>query len=156
MCANTQEKITLGGESSNYHFAMNGKSYQVLVKHFYSLLPKVSAEETKHLLAPLIYVNNSIVPAGERCLSVNIWSAVTSDNSAASQHSSGLAWAACCQHLRDLGWPGWLRCVSSCMVEWLCGHLLHFNLIKNSSPIPTYHCQSWQCLLLSSGRRSTK
>ncbi|OXB63973.1 hypothetical protein ASZ78_014737 [Callipepla squamata] len=40
VCANTQEKITLEGESCNYHFAMNGKSYQVLTKHFYSLLPK--------------------------------------------------------------------------------------------------------------------
>ncbi|OXB75614.1 UNVERIFIED_CONTAM: hypothetical protein H355_001258 [Colinus virginianus] len=40
VCANTQENITLEGESCNYHFAMNGKSYQVLTKHFYSLLPK--------------------------------------------------------------------------------------------------------------------
>ncbi|XP_072200568.1 probable cation-transporting ATPase 13A5 isoform X1 [Excalfactoria chinensis] len=46
MCANTQEKITLEGESSNYHFAMNGKSYQVLVKHFYSLLPKILLNTT--------------------------------------------------------------------------------------------------------------
>lgn len=50
VCANAQEKINLDGESCSYHFAMNGKSYQVLVKHFYSLLPKVSSEETKRLL----------------------------------------------------------------------------------------------------------
>uniref|UniRef100_A0A8C2TTM3 Cation-transporting ATPase n=1 Tax=Coturnix japonica TaxID=93934 RepID=A0A8C2TTM3_COTJA len=38
--------IALEGESSNYHFAMNGKSYQVLVKHFYSLLPKILLNTT--------------------------------------------------------------------------------------------------------------
>uniref|UniRef100_A0A8B9EFE4 Cation-transporting ATPase n=1 Tax=Anser cygnoides TaxID=8845 RepID=A0A8B9EFE4_ANSCY len=36
----------LDGESCNYHFAMNGKSYQVLVKHFYSLLPKILVNAT--------------------------------------------------------------------------------------------------------------
>ncbi|XP_021249012.1 probable cation-transporting ATPase 13A5 isoform X2 [Numida meleagris] len=46
VCANTQEKITLEGESCNYHFAMNGKSYQVLLKHFYSLLPKILLNAT--------------------------------------------------------------------------------------------------------------
>uniref|UniRef100_U3I699 Cation-transporting ATPase n=1 Tax=Anas platyrhynchos platyrhynchos TaxID=8840 RepID=U3I699_ANAPP len=30
----------------SYHFAMNGKSYQVLVKHFYSLLPKILVNAT--------------------------------------------------------------------------------------------------------------
>ncbi|NXC39711.1 AT135 ATPase, partial [Penelope pileata] len=44
--ANAQEMITLEGESCNYHFAMNGKSYQVLVKHFYSLLPKILVNAT--------------------------------------------------------------------------------------------------------------
>uniref|UniRef100_A0A8B9IMM0 Cation-transporting ATPase n=1 Tax=Anser cygnoides TaxID=8845 RepID=A0A8B9IMM0_ANSCY len=38
--------ISLDGESCNYHFAMNGKSYQVLVKHFYSLLPKILVNAT--------------------------------------------------------------------------------------------------------------
>uniref|UniRef100_A0A669PMZ4 Cation-transporting ATPase n=1 Tax=Phasianus colchicus TaxID=9054 RepID=A0A669PMZ4_PHACC len=33
-------------ESCHYHFAMNGKSYQVLVKHFYSLLPKILLNAT--------------------------------------------------------------------------------------------------------------
>ncbi|XP_075617344.1 putative cation-transporting ATPase 13A5 isoform X2 [Balearica regulorum gibbericeps] len=44
VCANTEEKITLEGE--NYHFAMNGKSYQVIIKHFYSLLPKMLVNAT--------------------------------------------------------------------------------------------------------------
>ncbi|XP_035400635.1 probable cation-transporting ATPase 13A5 [Cygnus atratus] len=46
VCANAQEKINLDGESCNYHFAMNGKSYQVLVKHFYSSLPKILVNAT--------------------------------------------------------------------------------------------------------------
>ncbi|XP_048811065.1 probable cation-transporting ATPase 13A5 isoform X2 [Lagopus muta] len=46
VCAHAQEKITLEGEGCHYHFAMNGKSYQVLVKHFYSLLPKILLNAT--------------------------------------------------------------------------------------------------------------
>ncbi|XP_074887740.1 putative cation-transporting ATPase 13A5 [Buteo buteo] len=46
VCANTEEKITLEGETCNYHFAMNGKSYQVIIKHFYSLLPKILVNAT--------------------------------------------------------------------------------------------------------------
>ncbi|KAM6127577.1 LOW QUALITY PROTEIN: putative cation-transporting ATPase 13A5 [Phoenicopterus ruber ruber] len=46
VCANTEEKITLEGETCNYHFAMNGKSYQVIMKHLYSLLPKVLVDAT--------------------------------------------------------------------------------------------------------------
>uniref|UniRef100_A0A8C3CNT9 Cation-transporting ATPase n=1 Tax=Cairina moschata TaxID=8855 RepID=A0A8C3CNT9_CAIMO len=46
VCANAQEKINLDGESCSYHFAMNGKSYQVLIKHFYSLLPKILVNAT--------------------------------------------------------------------------------------------------------------
>uniref|UniRef100_A0A8C4V897 Cation-transporting ATPase n=1 Tax=Falco tinnunculus TaxID=100819 RepID=A0A8C4V897_FALTI len=46
ICANTEERITLEGETCNYHFAMNGKSYQVITKHFYSLLPKVLVNAT--------------------------------------------------------------------------------------------------------------
>ncbi|NXL84613.1 AT135 ATPase, partial [Alectura lathami] len=46
VCANAQEEISLEGENCNYHFAMSGKSYQVLVKHFYSLLPKVLVNAT--------------------------------------------------------------------------------------------------------------
>uniref|UniRef100_A0A8C3K5N5 Cation-transporting ATPase n=1 Tax=Calidris pygmaea TaxID=425635 RepID=A0A8C3K5N5_9CHAR len=34
------------GETCNYHFAMNGKSYQVIIKHFYSLLPKILVNAT--------------------------------------------------------------------------------------------------------------
>uniref|UniRef100_A0A8C4V8R3 Cation-transporting ATPase n=1 Tax=Falco tinnunculus TaxID=100819 RepID=A0A8C4V8R3_FALTI len=41
-----EERITLEGETCNYHFAMNGKSYQVITKHFYSLLPKVLVNAT--------------------------------------------------------------------------------------------------------------
>uniref|UniRef100_A0A8C3P8I0 Cation-transporting ATPase n=1 Tax=Chrysemys picta bellii TaxID=8478 RepID=A0A8C3P8I0_CHRPI len=37
---------TTGGESNNYHFALNGKSYQVIVKHFKSLLPKILVNGT--------------------------------------------------------------------------------------------------------------
>ncbi|KAK4819376.1 hypothetical protein QYF61_001655 [Mycteria americana] len=44
--ANTEEKITLEGETGNYHFAMNGKSYQVIIKHFYNLLPKILVNAT--------------------------------------------------------------------------------------------------------------
>uniref|UniRef100_A0A8V5HDH5 Cation-transporting P-type ATPase N-terminal domain-containing protein n=1 Tax=Melopsittacus undulatus TaxID=13146 RepID=A0A8V5HDH5_MELUD len=33
-------------ETCNYHFAMNGKSYQVIIKHFYSLLPKILVNAT--------------------------------------------------------------------------------------------------------------
>uniref|UniRef100_A0A672VE82 Cation-transporting ATPase n=1 Tax=Strigops habroptila TaxID=2489341 RepID=A0A672VE82_STRHB len=43
---NTEEKITLEEETCNYHFAMNGKSYQVIIKHFYSLLPKILVNAT--------------------------------------------------------------------------------------------------------------
>lgn len=50
---------------------MNGKSYQVIIKHFYSLLPKVSSEETKHLLVLLVLLNVSGVLAGERWGFVN-------------------------------------------------------------------------------------
>lgn len=35
------------GEKACYHFAMSGKSYQVLLQHFNSLLPKVSTGEMK-------------------------------------------------------------------------------------------------------------
>ncbi|NWU64687.1 AT135 ATPase, partial [Pterocles burchelli] len=45
-CANTEETITLEGEMCNYHFAMNGNSYQVIIKHFYSLLPKILMNAT--------------------------------------------------------------------------------------------------------------
>uniref|UniRef100_A0A8C0C1Q9 Cation-transporting ATPase n=1 Tax=Buteo japonicus TaxID=224669 RepID=A0A8C0C1Q9_9AVES len=45
LCVST-EKITLEGETCNYHFAMNGKSYQVIIKHFYSLLPKILVNAT--------------------------------------------------------------------------------------------------------------
>ncbi|NXP54168.1 AT135 ATPase, partial [Heliornis fulica] len=45
-CADMEEKITLDGETCNYHFAMDGKSYQVIVKHFYSLLPKILVNAT--------------------------------------------------------------------------------------------------------------
>uniref|UniRef100_A0A8V5HHX2 Uncharacterized protein n=1 Tax=Melopsittacus undulatus TaxID=13146 RepID=A0A8V5HHX2_MELUD len=38
--------ITLEEETCNYHFAMNGKSYQVIIKHFYSLLPKILVNAT--------------------------------------------------------------------------------------------------------------
>uniref|UniRef100_A0A8C0FWQ9 Cation-transporting ATPase n=1 Tax=Bubo bubo TaxID=30461 RepID=A0A8C0FWQ9_BUBBB len=44
--ANTAEKITLEGETCNYHFAMNGKSYQVITKYFYNLLPKILVNAT--------------------------------------------------------------------------------------------------------------
>uniref|UniRef100_A0A8C3PPZ2 Cation-transporting ATPase n=1 Tax=Calidris pygmaea TaxID=425635 RepID=A0A8C3PPZ2_9CHAR len=33
-------------KTCNYHFAMNGKSYQVIIKHFYSLLPKILVNAT--------------------------------------------------------------------------------------------------------------
>ncbi|NXU59559.1 AT135 ATPase, partial [Turnix velox] len=46
VCTNTEEKITLEGETCNYHFAMSGKSYQVIIKHFYSLLPKILVNAT--------------------------------------------------------------------------------------------------------------
>ncbi|XP_056215078.1 probable cation-transporting ATPase 13A5 isoform X1 [Falco biarmicus] len=46
ICADTEERITLEGETCNYHFAMNGKSYQVITKHFYSLLPKILVNAT--------------------------------------------------------------------------------------------------------------
>uniref|UniRef100_A0A8C0IIU2 Cation-transporting ATPase n=1 Tax=Bubo bubo TaxID=30461 RepID=A0A8C0IIU2_BUBBB len=39
-------KITLEGETCNYHFAMNGKSYQVITKYFYNLLPKILVNAT--------------------------------------------------------------------------------------------------------------
>uniref|UniRef100_A0A8C0FUS8 Cation-transporting ATPase n=1 Tax=Bubo bubo TaxID=30461 RepID=A0A8C0FUS8_BUBBB len=38
--------ITLEGETCNYHFAMNGKSYQVITKYFYNLLPKILVNAT--------------------------------------------------------------------------------------------------------------
>uniref|UniRef100_A0A663MXX4 Cation-transporting ATPase n=1 Tax=Athene cunicularia TaxID=194338 RepID=A0A663MXX4_ATHCN len=38
--------ITLEGETYNYHFAMNGKSYQVIIKYFYNLLPKILVNAT--------------------------------------------------------------------------------------------------------------
>ncbi|NWI16423.1 AT135 ATPase, partial [Crypturellus soui] len=38
---NVEEKVVLEGEACNYHFAMDGKSYQTIIKHFYSLLPKI-------------------------------------------------------------------------------------------------------------------
>ncbi|EMP27108.1 Putative cation-transporting ATPase 13A4 [Chelonia mydas] len=39
-CVNIEERTIPERESNNYHFALNGKSYQVIVKHFKSLLPK--------------------------------------------------------------------------------------------------------------------
>uniref|UniRef100_A0A669PQ23 ATPase 13A5 n=1 Tax=Phasianus colchicus TaxID=9054 RepID=A0A669PQ23_PHACC len=47
--AEAQERLlhtSLFHGSCHYHFAMNGKSYQVLVKHFYSLLPKILLNAT--------------------------------------------------------------------------------------------------------------
>ncbi|KFP34125.1 putative cation-transporting ATPase 13A5, partial [Colius striatus] len=46
LCANTEEEITLEVETCNYHFAMTGKSYQVIRKHFSSLLPKILVNAT--------------------------------------------------------------------------------------------------------------
>ncbi|KAM9009092.1 LOW QUALITY PROTEIN: putative cation-transporting ATPase 13A5 [Ara ararauna] len=43
---NTEENITLEKETCNYHFAVNGKSYQVIIKYFYSLLPKIPVNAT--------------------------------------------------------------------------------------------------------------
>ncbi|XP_067398912.1 probable cation-transporting ATPase 13A5 [Emydura macquarii macquarii] len=43
-CVNIEERIM--PESNNYHFALNGKSYQVIVKHFKSLLPKILVNGT--------------------------------------------------------------------------------------------------------------
>ncbi|NXD13860.1 AT135 ATPase, partial [Nothocercus nigrocapillus] len=40
------EKVVLEGEACNYHFAMDGKTYQTIVKHFYSLLPKILVNGT--------------------------------------------------------------------------------------------------------------
>lgn len=61
----------------NYHFAMNGNSYQVVLKHFYSLLTKVSSEETKHLLALPVLLSDGCVLAGERVFSVGSCNVVT-------------------------------------------------------------------------------
>ncbi|XP_009680413.2 probable cation-transporting ATPase 13A5 isoform X1 [Struthio camelus] len=41
ICINHEEKVILEGETCNYHFAMDGKTYQIITKHFYSLLPKI-------------------------------------------------------------------------------------------------------------------
>ncbi|NXA31114.1 AT135 ATPase, partial [Eudromia elegans] len=43
---NTEEKAVLEGEVCSYHFAMDGKTYQTIVKHFYSLLPKILVNGT--------------------------------------------------------------------------------------------------------------
>ncbi|KAM9542402.1 LOW QUALITY PROTEIN: putative cation-transporting ATPase 13A5 [Guaruba guarouba] len=43
---NTEENITLEKETCSYHFAVNGKSYQVIIKYFYSLLPKIPVNAT--------------------------------------------------------------------------------------------------------------
>ncbi|XP_032633240.1 putative cation-transporting ATPase 13A5 isoform X1 [Chelonoidis abingdonii] len=45
-CVNIEERTIRERESNNYHFALNGKSYQVLVKHFKSLLPKILVNGT--------------------------------------------------------------------------------------------------------------
>uniref|UniRef100_A0A8C3XII9 Cation-transporting ATPase n=1 Tax=Chelydra serpentina TaxID=8475 RepID=A0A8C3XII9_CHESE len=42
----TTERTVPERESNNYHFALNGKSYQVIVKHFKSLLPKILVNGT--------------------------------------------------------------------------------------------------------------
>lgn len=67
---------------------MNGKSYQVIVKHFYNLLPKVSSEETKYLLALPVLLSGSGVPAGERSFSVSSCSIVTSHFDSSGQPST--------------------------------------------------------------------
>ncbi|NWJ02679.1 AT135 ATPase, partial [Crypturellus undulatus] len=43
---NVEEKVVLEGEACNYHFAMDGKTYQTIIKHFYSLLPKILVNGT--------------------------------------------------------------------------------------------------------------
>ncbi|NWX96331.1 AT135 ATPase, partial [Nothoprocta ornata] len=43
---NTEQKVDLEGEDCSYHFAMDGKTYQTIVKHFYSLLPKILVNGT--------------------------------------------------------------------------------------------------------------
>uniref|UniRef100_A0A8C3P8I1 Cation-transporting ATPase n=1 Tax=Chrysemys picta bellii TaxID=8478 RepID=A0A8C3P8I1_CHRPI len=45
-CVNIEERTSPERESNNYHFALNGKSYQVIVKHFKSLLPKILVNGT--------------------------------------------------------------------------------------------------------------
>ncbi|TFK00935.1 Thioredoxin domain-containing protein 11 [Platysternon megacephalum] len=45
-CVNIEERTIPERESNNYHFALNGKSYQVIVKHFKSLLPKILVNGT--------------------------------------------------------------------------------------------------------------
>lgn len=66
------------GETGNYHFAVNGKSYQVIIKHFYSLLPKGSSEATKHLCALPVLLSGSGGLAGERCFSISSRNVITS------------------------------------------------------------------------------
>uniref|UniRef100_A0A8C0GCV2 Cation-transporting ATPase n=1 Tax=Chelonoidis abingdonii TaxID=106734 RepID=A0A8C0GCV2_CHEAB len=46
IAAGITERTIRERESNNYHFALNGKSYQVLVKHFKSLLPKILVNGT--------------------------------------------------------------------------------------------------------------
>uniref|UniRef100_A0A452HII7 Cation-transporting ATPase n=1 Tax=Gopherus agassizii TaxID=38772 RepID=A0A452HII7_9SAUR len=45
-CVNIEERTIPERESNNYHFALNGKSYQIIVKHFKSLLPKILVNGT--------------------------------------------------------------------------------------------------------------
>ncbi|XP_015264765.1 PREDICTED: probable cation-transporting ATPase 13A5 [Gekko japonicus] len=41
LCIAIEDKVELGRPGTEFHFAMNGKSYQVLTKYFSSLVPKV-------------------------------------------------------------------------------------------------------------------
>ncbi|XP_025038282.2 putative cation-transporting ATPase 13A5 isoform X1 [Pelodiscus sinensis] len=43
---NIEGRTIPGRESNNYHFAMNGRSYQAIMKHFKSLLPKILVNGT--------------------------------------------------------------------------------------------------------------
>ncbi|XP_074860637.1 putative cation-transporting ATPase 13A5 [Carettochelys insculpta] len=45
-CVNIEQSTTPESKSNNYHFALNGNSYQVIVKHFKSLLPKILVNAT--------------------------------------------------------------------------------------------------------------
>lgn len=143
----------------NYHFAMNGKSYQVILKHFYSLLTKVSSEETKHLLALPVLLSDGCVLAGERVfllvalmLSLHILTPPGNLPACCTFNPNSLL-SASSKTSNDWGGCG---AASSCAVELLHGCLPNFRLIKTINPLPVSHYHSWQWPLLSRGIRNMK
>lgn len=132
---------------------MNRKSSQIIVKHFYSLLPKVGSEKTMQLLVPRFYFM-SLVFCWEKMFflsaAVTLLHILTTPGKLPPCLMCNLnsLLSAPCNTSDD---RGVCHAMSSCAAELLHGHLLNSSLIKNTNPMCLFHSQQWPCSAGPSG-----